>query len=68
MCESAAYIVKKDGHEELLMESVGVLKTDGHTVVLQSIFGEEKSVDADLKEMDLVGHRIVLEERQPPDA
>ncbi|MCA1961696.1 MAG: CooT family nickel-binding protein [Desulfomonile sp.] len=63
MCESAAYIVRKDGKEELVMESVGVLKTDGGTVVLRSIFGEEMRVEANLREMNLVGHRIVLEER-----
>jgi len=63
MCESAAYIVRKDGNEELVMESVGVLRTNGSTVVLRSIFGEEISVEANLKEMNLVGHRLVLEER-----
>jgi len=63
MCESAAYIVTKDGNEELVMESVGLLRTDGNTIVLQSIFGEERSSEADLKEMNLVGHRIILEER-----
>lgn len=67
MCESAAYIVKKDGHEELLMESVGLVKMNGHAIILRSIFGEEKSVHADLKEMNLVGHRIVLEEPRSTD-
>lgn len=45
------------------MESVGVLRTEGNRIVLRSIFGEEKSIDACLKEMNLVGHRIILEER-----
>jgi len=59
MCESNAYIVK-DGKEELVMESVGVVKVQGGTVVLRSIFGDETSVQAELRELDLTGHRIVL--------
>ncbi len=34
MCESNAYLVK-DGKEELVMESVGVVKIQGGTVTAQ---------------------------------
>jgi predicted RNA-binding protein len=60
MCESNAYLLK-DGKEELLMESVGSLKSDGDHIVLRSIFGEETIVQARLLEMNLTGHKILLE-------
>lgn len=60
MCESKAYLVT-DGKEELLMESVNFLKPDGDRILLRSIFGEQTTVRARLLEMDLTGHRIVLE-------
>jgi len=60
MCESNAYVVGNGG-EELVMESVGLLKPQSDSVLLRSIFGEEKVVKARLIEMNLTGHRIVLE-------
>jgi predicted RNA-binding protein len=60
MCESSAYLIK-DGKEELLMESVNFLKPQGDRILLKSIFGEQTTVEARLREMDLTGHRIVLE-------
>lgn len=60
MCESKAYLIT-DGKEELLMESVNFLKPDGDGILLRSIFGEQTTVRARLLEMDLTGHRIVLE-------
>jgi predicted RNA-binding protein len=60
MCESKAYLIT-DGKEELLMESVNFLKPDGDRILLRSIFGEQTTIKARLLEMDLTGHRIVLE-------
>jgi predicted RNA-binding protein len=60
MCESNAYLIT-NGEEELLMESVDYLRQDGENIIMKSIFGEEKSVKAVLKEMSLTGHRILLE-------
>ncbi len=60
MCESNAYLVNEDG-EELIMENVDFLKPVGKNVVLRSIFGEERTVEASILELDLTKHRIVLE-------
>jgi predicted RNA-binding protein len=60
MCESNAYLVK-DGREELVMENVIYVKPEGDQIVMKSIFGEQTAIRADLREMDLTGHRIVLE-------
>lgn len=60
MCESNAYLIK-DGQEELIMESVDFLKPQGDAIILRSIFGEETTIRARLKEMNLTGHKIILE-------
>ena len=60
MCESTAYILK-DGKEELFLESIDVLENmDGH-VKLISMFGEEEVVEARVKTLSLVDHKIILE-------
>lgn len=59
MCESNAYLIT-NGAEELLMESVDYIKPEGGQILLRSIFGEEKLVNAELSEMSLTGHRIIL--------
>jgi predicted RNA-binding protein len=61
MCESNAYLIKND-KEELIMESVGFVRLQGETVFLRSIFGEETTVKARLRELNLTGHRIELEQ------
>ena len=60
MCESNVYLIK-DGKEELVMENVIYVKPNGDHIMMKSIFGEQTSVQANLVEMDLTGHRIVLE-------
>jgi predicted RNA-binding protein len=60
MCESNAYLLK-DGKEELIMESVNLVKPKGSKTMLKSIFGEELVVEGSLLELDLTGHRILLE-------
>lgn len=59
MCESNAYILR-EGQEELIMESVGSLIRGNGNITLKSIFGEKVSVDAELIEIDLIGHKITL--------
>jgi len=62
MCESKAYLIR-NGKEELLMESVDFLKPEGDEIILRSIFGEQATVKARLIEMNLTGHRILLEQK-----
>ncbi|MCX5872669.1 MAG: CooT family nickel-binding protein [Deltaproteobacteria bacterium] len=59
MCESNVYILR-EGQEELIMESVGSLIRGNGNITLKSIFGEKVSVDAELIEIDLIGHKITL--------
>ena len=62
MCESNVYL-DRAGHKELLMESVDrIIPAEDGNIFMESIFGERKVVRARIKEMELVHHRIILEE------
>jgi len=61
MCEAHAYL-SKQGREELVMQSVDVVRPEGDTLYIQNIFGEQRWLKGHIKEMNLVQHRIVLEE------
>ncbi len=64
MCESNVYL-NRGGQEELLMESVDrIIPAEDGSIFLESIFGERKVVKARIREMELVHHRIILEEIQ----
>jgi len=60
MCEANAYLIQ-DGKEELLMESVDVVRPEDEGIYLQDIFGGQRTVKAKIKQMNLVDHRILLE-------
>ena len=62
MCEANVYINRASG-EELLMEKVDrIVPGEDQTVFLENIFGERKVVKARIREMELVHHRVVLDE------
>ncbi len=60
MCEANAYMLK-DGKEELILESVDIIEPENGKIRMVSIFGEQKVVDAKIKRMSLVDHKIILE-------
>lgn len=61
MCEANAYL-KKGDKEELFMEKVDVVEPFETGLRLVDIFGRQKIIDAKIKDMNLLNHRIVLEE------
>jgi predicted RNA-binding protein len=61
MCEANAYLAK-EGNDELILEDVMILRPEDGEIYLQNIFGEQKRIRARIKEMNLINHRIVLEE------
>jgi len=61
MCEANAYLIK-DGEEKLIMENVDTLRPETNGIYLQDIFGEQRTIKARIKEMNLVDHRILFEE------
>jgi predicted RNA-binding protein len=62
MCEANIFF-NRGGKEELFMEKVDrIVPGEEDNLFLESIFGERRVVKARIREMELVRHRIVLEE------
>lgn len=63
MCEANVYI-NRNGQEELYLENVDLLVPEGDRIFLRNLFGEQKTFEGFLKEISLLKHKIVLEEKQ----
>lgn len=61
MCEANVYL-EKGGKEKLLLEAVYLLRPEGGKIYLLNIFGEQRTVRASIKMLDLARERIVLKE------
>ena len=61
MCEANAYLLK-EVKEELVLEDISLLRPEPDGLYLQNIFGEQKRIKARIREMNLLDHRIILEE------
>jgi len=61
MCEANAYLIK-GGKEELVLEDISIMRPEKDELYLQNIFGEQKKIKARIREMNLLDHRIILEE------
>jgi predicted RNA-binding protein len=62
MCDLKVY-VKKGEREDLVLESVNLVRTEGDDVVLRNLFGEEKRVQGAVKEVSLTRNRLTIEQR-----
>lgn len=60
MCEAHVYL-EKDGEEELLLESVFLIESEGDRWRLENIFGEQKILRAAFKILALSEEKIVLQ-------
>jgi predicted RNA-binding protein len=61
VCQSNAYLVK-NGQEQLVMEDVSLIKPQGDELLLVGILGETKQLKVRIRELQLMDHRILLEE------
>ena len=61
MCEANAYLLK-DGQEEMVFENVDRLQFQEGGLLLEDIFGRRLILNARIKELALVDHKIILEE------
>jgi predicted RNA-binding protein len=61
VCDLKAYITKQ-GREELLLESVNLVHVEKGEVTVRNLFGEEKKVRGEVREVSLVKNRIVVEQ------
>lgn len=62
MCEANVYLIDKNGEEKLILEAVDKITPNGDTITLENIFYQTKTINAKIKEMSLVEHKILLEE------
>ena len=60
MCDTNLYLWR-EGREELVMESIDLIRPEGGLIVVRDIFGEEKRLRARFRETQLSKHRIVFE-------
>ena len=62
MCDLKAYVTKQ-GKEELLLESVNSIRVENGEVVMRNLFGEEKRVRGEVREVSLVKSRVIVEQK-----
>ncbi len=60
MCDLKAFIRKND-REELLLESVNLIRAEKGEVVVRNLFGEEKRVRGEVRKVSLVKNRLLVE-------
>jgi len=60
MCLSKAY-VDKNGKRGLVMEEVVSLEVNGEKLLLRTLFGEQKEIEANISQIDFLTHSIFLE-------
>ncbi len=60
MCLGKAYL-EKNGERELILESVALVEIKGKKLRLSSLFGEEKEIEASLREIDFQSSRVIME-------
>ncbi len=59
MCESNAFLVDGD-KEQLVLEDVAFIRPEEEMLRLRNIFGEEKTLRAEIREINLLEHKIIL--------
>ena len=61
MCDLKAYVIK-EGKEELVLESVNLIRVENGEVVLRNLFGEEMRLSGEVREVSLVKSRVVVKQ------
>ena len=60
MCLSKAYI-ENNGEKKLLAEEVASVEVKGNQILLKTLFGEKKEIEASIREINFVSNSIILE-------
>ena len=63
MCESSAFVLGKDNKLEKIMENVVNVDPIEGKIYLTDLLGEQKIVHGFIKEIRLMDHKIILEEK-----
>ncbi|MDI6799782.1 MAG: CooT family nickel-binding protein [Actinomycetota bacterium] len=59
MCEAKVFL-DKDGELEEYMDNVVIIRPEGEKLLLIDLFGEQKFLKADIKELKLLDHKVIL--------
>ena len=59
MCLAKVYL-GSDGENELLMEDITSIKAEGGKLLVTTLFGDKQEIEADIKEIDFRGSRVLL--------
>ena len=60
MCLSKAYVTGENG-KELIMGDIASLKAKDSKLLMTNLFGEQKEIEANIKEIDFMTSSITLE-------
>ncbi len=61
MCEAVVFLAR-EGREKKIMENVVAMRPEGDHILLADLLGEQRIVRAQVRDVDFLRHRIVLEE------
>jgi predicted RNA-binding protein len=61
VCDLKVYVTKQ-GREELLLEAVNQVRVEQGEVTVRNLFGEEKKVRGEVREVSLVKNRLIVEQ------
>ena len=62
MCDLKAY-VRINGRDDLVLEAVNQARVEDGEVVLRNLFGEEKRVRGEVREVSLAKNQLIVEQR-----
>jgi predicted RNA-binding protein len=60
MCLAKAYLQEK-GKRELLLQEVALIEIENKRLLLSTIFGEQREIEADIKQIDFQNSNVILE-------
>ena len=63
MCESSAFMLGKNNELNKIMENIVTVDKYKGKVYLTDLFGNQKIIDGVIKEVRLMDHKIILEEK-----
>ncbi|WKY47211.1 CooT family nickel-binding protein [Eubacteriaceae bacterium ES3] len=63
MCESSAYLLTPEGETKIMDYVVDIIPNDDGSLTLSDLLGGTKIVQGKLKEVKLLNHKIIIEEK-----
>jgi predicted RNA-binding protein len=60
MCEATAYLVSS-GKEKEIMKDVAIVEVQGKRLTFRDILGNERKLQAKIKKIDLIQHKVAVE-------